>query len=223
MRLNLPNYRCVQFGLFSEFTVPIDGDANIQLLMNQTHTHDPAEGNEGGSQTALFGSRTRAGGVIHRVQGRLTKTPGLTDLSIELSVSSRRSSDNLRPPPRSFRPVSLLVRVASELFGSISVDCHAVFEYDQRLGYKSKIPFPFPLMVQGEADGITHIESAQFSRRDADDIEYQVMVVNREDSDLFVHSVNFDSTLELSLNSIRGLIDKAQSISNRLLIRAGGE
>ena len=219
----MPNFSCVQFGLFSEFSVSQDASGQIQALMDLTHTHDPDEGIEdGGHRTALFGSRTRTRGITHQVQGRLTMTPRTDDLRLVLSISSMRSPSDLGPPPKSFRPVSVLVGAASELFGSISVSCHAVFEYDHRQGFRSKVSLPFPLMVLEDIDGITHIESAQFSRRDNDDIEYRILILNREDSDIFVHSVSFDSTLELNINSIRGVIDKARSISTRL-IRTEGE
>jgi hypothetical protein len=197
-------------------------DAKIQALMDQTHTHDPDEGiEEGGHRTALFGSRTRTGGITHQVVGTLVLTPREGDLRVELSVSSVRSPGDLGPPPRSFRPVSVLVQATTALFGPIGVNCHAVFEYDQRQGYRSRVTFPFPVMFHEDIGGITHIEGAQFSRRDDNGIEYEIVVANREDSDGFVHSVSFDSNLELSINSIRGLVERSRSISTKLLIRTG--
>ena len=222
MRLNLPKHHCVRFDLFSDFIVPTEYDADIGSFMDQTHTHDRAEGDQPEFRTALFGSKSKIGGITHRLRGRLTKTRRQTDLNIALSLSSSRSSEDLRPPPRSFRPVSQLVDASSTLFGPILITCHAVFEYDQKQGHKSKILFPIPLLVPDEAGGITHIESAQFSRRDDDETKYQVIVDNREDSDVFVHSVTFDSNLQLSQASIRNLIDKAQSISTGLLIPTKG-
>ena len=218
MRLNLPTYDCVRFDLFSDFTVPLDRDDQIEALMDQTHTHDLTEG---GPRIALFGSRSRTGGITHRVRGRLTKTARGTDLGIVLTVSSSMSSDNLRPPPKSYKPVSRLVEASSALFGPVSVSCHAVFEYDQRHGHKSKISLPIPLIVQEEASGVTHIESAQFSRRENEDVQYQIIVSDPQDSDFLIHSVSFDSTSELSLQSIRSLIHKARTISTQLLIPSG--
>ena len=221
MRLNLPNHRCIQFEILSDFTASLEKDADILSLMNQTHTHDTADDEAGNPASALFGSRARAGGVTHRVRGRLTRTPLQSDLRMRLSVSSTRASDDLRLPPREFRPVSLLVETAGSLFGPIDVSCSAVFEYDRKQGYKSKISFPIPLMFQGDENGLTHIESAQFSRRDNDEIDYQVVVMNREESDSLVHSVSFKSTVELSLTSVKDLVDRARSISTQLLIHPG--
>lgn len=221
MRLNLPNFHCIRFELFSDFSVPSDKDDDILRLMNQTHTHDVSEEAAGNPVSALFGSRTRTGGVTHRVQGRLTRTPHLPDLGIRLFVSSTRASDTLRPPPRGFKPVSRLVEASGELFGPIDVNCTAVFEYEQSQGYKSRISFPIPLMFQEEGNGITHIESAQFSRRDDDEIDYQVVVMNRDESDSIVHSVSFKSNCELSLASVKDLVTKARSISTQLVTQEG--
>ena len=191
--------------------------------MNRTHTYDPPGGDSGGSRSALFGSRIRGQNVTHQVQGRLTTVPRSSDLTIMLSLSSTKTSDSLPPPPRTIKPVAFLVEESAQLFGAIDVHCHAVFEYDQTLGYKSKISLPIPLMFQDEETGITHIESAQFGRRDGDNIEYQIVVENHENPDVFMHSVSFESTVELSTKSIRGLLNKARSISSRLLIRLGGK
>ena len=219
MRLNLPNFHCVQFELTSEFSIPRDKDAEIEAFMDLTHTHDPGQGIEGGTRVALFGSRTRTRGITHQVQGRLAMTPRPTDLGILLSVSSTRASDQLGTPPKSFRPVSFLVESAGKLFGTIDVSCHAVFNYDLTQGYRSKVSLPIPMMLQEGETGVTHIESAQFSRRDNDEVDYRVIVANRDEAELFVHSVDFESPVELSRNSVRRLIDKARKISNQLLFR----
>ncbi len=217
MRLNLTRFHCVSFHLFSNFIVPSDKDLEIDSLMNQTHTHDLADEQEGDHKTSLFGSRSKIGELTYRVQGRLTKAAHLSGLEIDLSVSSNRSFRDLSLPPKSFRPVSLLVGASSGLFGPINVSFHATFEYDQQLGYKSKVSFPIPLVMQDAANGITHIESAEFSRRDNDELEYEVMVMSPADSSVFTHIVSLDSTMELSLPAIRRLLDKTRSISAKLL------
>ena len=55
MRLNLPNYHCVQFELFSHFSIPLDKEADVQLLMNQTRTRDSDQ--EDNTRAALFVSQ----------------------------------------------------------------------------------------------------------------------------------------------------------------------
>ena len=173
------------------FTTSKENDADIQALMNQTLTDPLTKGNEEGSYVSFFGSRTKIRGVAHRVKGRLIRNPSPTDLSLDLAVQISRSSESLSPPPRSFRPVSLLVDSASRLFGQIPVSCHAIFQYDQKQGYSSRVSLPMPLMILEKPDGITHIEGAAFSRRDSDSIRYQITVDTLEDSGLFVHTVEF--------------------------------
>lgn len=215
MRLNLPNYHCVQFELFSHFSIPLDKEADVQLLMNQTRTRDSDQ--EDNTRAALFVSKTSTRGVPHRVQGRLTMTRNPSDLDLLLSVSSSRLTADVGIPPRVYRPVSLLVNASTELFGPIEVTCHALFEYDRREGYRSKIVLPVPLIIPGEDSGVTHIESAQFSRRENDQIDYQIIVMESEDSESLTHAVSFTSTLELNTRSVRGLVNKARLISTRML------
>lgn len=224
MRLNLPRYNCVRFRLSGEFSVPTDRDAELQSLMDQTatHTHDPIEGSEEGTRVAFFGSRSRVGGITHQVVGSLERALREDVLGFTLSITYARASDSLPSPPREMRPVSRLVEAASRLFGPVSVTCSTVFEYDQRKGFKSKISFPMPLIVQEETDGITHLESARFSRRVNDDIRYRISVSNPKDTDSFSHSIDFESTLELNRKSVRELLDRARLISTRLLVREGG-
>ena len=142
-----------------------------------------------------------------------------------------------------------MIEAASRLFGSVSVKCDAVFEYDRSYGFNSKVIYPMPLIVQENKDGITHIENGNrkqqgidshstaglstkptlhrrhFLRvgRDSDDVQYRILVVNSEDSDSFVHSVyGFEATTDVGRVGIRKLLDRARSISSQLLIRTGG-
>ena len=221
MRFNLSRYHCAFLELSSESKLPLDKDAEIQAFMNLTHTHDVDGGDKGDPRTAFFGSKTKSSGISHLLQGRLTRVPNASEIGIRVSISIGTHAKELPAPPRSYKPVSLLVGATTKLFGPIEVKCHAIFEYDQKEGYRSKISFPMPLMVQEEASGITHIDGAQFSRRDKDNTDYQIVVASREDSDLFIHSVIFDSTIELNRTSIRNLMSRARLISNQLLIRPG--
>lgn len=221
MRLNLPNYHCVQFELTSRFAVDKEKNDEIDAFMDLTHTHDPEPGDEGGSRVALFGARTKNRGINHRMQGRLVKTPSSEELRILLSVSSSRASDQLGPPPRDFRPVSFLVESAAALFGTTRVSCRAVFNYDEEVRYKSKIALPIPLMIQDGQGGVTHLESIQFSRREGDRVDYTVIVGINDDPHLIVHSLDFDSTIEWNIRSVREIFNKARLASQQLLIREG--
>ena len=224
MRLNLSRYNCVHFSLSSDFTVDSDRDASIQSLMNQTatHTHEDIEG-IGQRLVASFGSRSRVAGITHQVRANLTRAEREDGLSYRLRVMINTASDNLSLPPKGWRPVSQLVDSASHLFGTIGVSCDISFEYDRKRGYESRISFPIPLILQEGAEGVTHIESAQFSRRGDDAVEYRVLISELQESDTVLHSIDFDTALELNRNSIRGLLDRAKSISTRLVVWKGGD
>ena len=221
MRLNLPKYHCVQFGIFSEFTVSMEQDADIQSFVSQTatHSHSRFKGDDERTLVALFGSKSRVSGVIHQVQCTLSRQLREDEPTYSLSITNHRVSENLPAPPRDYRPVSVVIESASWLFGSVDVNCDAVFEYDQSHGFRSRINYPIPMIVQENEGGITHVEHAQFSRRYNDEIEYRILVVNSEDSDSFVHSVRFQTTTDLDRTGVRRLFDRARSISSQLSIR----
>ncbi len=221
MRINLPNYHCTLFELTSEFSVSKDKNAEIDAFMNVTLTDDSEHAEEDDARIAYFGARTRNGGITHRVQGRLDKTLGSEELAIRLSILSTLASNELRPPPREFKPVSFLVDSATELFGPVAVSCNAVFNYDLQSGFVSAISLPMPLIVQGGGDGFTHLESIQLSRRIDDEVNYRVIVAINYETNLLLHSVDFDSTIEWSQRSVRDLFRKARSISRQLLIPIG--
>ena len=220
MRLNLPRHNCVRFEITGESTVSLERDDEIQLFMDRTHTHEPSEDDEYNTRVALFGSRARSGTVTHQMQGRLTRRRLVSGLEIELFVASRRVFGSIGRPPRALKSVSVLVENSSRLFGRINLRCHAVFEYDQNGPDRSRVSLPSPLMFE-ESGGITHIESAQFSRRAGDKIEYQIVVVTSDDPEAVIHSVDFEATAELSIGEVREILRKAQFISRQLLIRLG--
>ncbi len=225
MRLNLQRHHCIRFEISSEFTVSTDRDAEIQSAMHQTatHTHDLHDGDEQ-VRIALFGSRSRVAGITHQILGNLIRRQPEGDPSYRLLIISHRvpASPKLPPPPAWIRPVSVLVETASQLFGSLRVDCTATFQYDQTVGYKSRVPFPIQLIVQDATEGITHIDGAQFSRRDHNGIQYQIEVIDPADSTNLLHLVDFEFILNLSRGSVRELFGKARSISDRLLVRPEG-
>lgn len=226
MRLNLPKYRCVRFELSSEFTVQANADAGIQSIMDQTetfpHGHVDGDGNE--TRVAFFGSISKVGGVTHQIRGRLTREHSEHDPIYKILIATSKASDELSPPPRKMRPVSRLIEAGARLFGSIQVKCDIVFVYDRTSGFRSSITFPIPLLLQGEPDGITHIETAQFSLRNKDEVGYRILVVDSEDSQSFSHLVSLESSLELSNKAIRELLDRASAISTKLTtqVQEGG-
>ena len=216
MRLNLPRHNCVSFSVFSEFTAPKEKDAEIQAFMERTITRSD-EDDDGEVLAAFYGWISRAGGVAHMVSGALTKQSsnegGGDDMSLTL-VSER--SEGITPPPREMRSVNDLIEAASDLFGHIEVSCSALFEYERERGFASRIHFPAPMIVQDDG-GITHMESALFSRRDADGIQYSIAVGNTDDGSGIAHSVDFKTIVSLDQDQTRALFNNAASISSRLV------
>ena len=222
MRLDLADFKCVNFQIFSEFIVAPDKDAEIEIFMHRTQVQDVVD-NENKAQIARFASKAKIADITYRVVGTLTRKQDQDGVGYILWIIGDRAPDDLLSPPQEFRPVGDLVDAGSGLFGSIGIHCEATFMYGQAQGYQSKIRFPMPLLVQEKEDKITHIENAQFSRRnDEGEIEYRISLMNTDDSDWITHEVNLESTDELSHHSIRGLLDKARSISAQLLIPAEG-
>lgn len=222
MRLNLARHHCVAFRINSEFRVAADRDENVQALMDRTTTRVHVHvGDDEESKNALFGSRYKSEEVTYQSLGLLSRIMSDGVGHYTLSITYNLASNELPRPPRRVRPVFLLLADAGHLFGELEVNCAARFEYDQTQGFRSKITFPVPLVLPEPSAGVTHIEGAEFSRRDDDGVQYRIQVGDLEDVDLVVHSVVFESTLELNPSSVRGLLEKARSISSRLLVREG--
>ena len=215
MNLNLPRFNCTYFRLNGEYPVSEDRDTGIQSLMTKTHCHYD---DDGVPQVALFGSKFTTGGIVDRGEGALHRIGQGDNISCRLRITSERAIGELSRPPRDYRPVSDLIDSASELLGNINVRCHAIFEYARSDGYKSKVQWPIPLILP-DGEGVTHIEGAEFSRRDGDDVEYRILVTNSEERDSLIHAIHFERTLELNRDSIRDLRNRSRSISTRLLTR----
>jgi len=216
MRLNLPRYNCIHFEILGEFTVSKDADVEIQAFMEQTETRDL---DEEGTRVAIYGSKSKIGGVTHGVHGSLYRSADEDDVpSFELRIVDERASDELPRPPATLRPVSYLVDASARLFGPVKAYCFAIFEYNESM-YQSKVRFPLPLIIQGSESGVTHVEEAQFSRRVNGDVEYRVSV--SEGSSSITHLVNFETTVQLDRKSMSQLLDKARSFSGQLVVPTG--
>ena len=215
MRLNLPSRNCVRFSVFSQFSVSKERDAEIQEFMDRTLT-GLEEGDDGIIVTALYGSVSRAGGVAHGVRAALTKESRENDIVVSLMAVNERDEGSA-PTPREMRSVNYLIEAAPDLFGPVEVNCGALFEYERARGFTSKINFPIPLILQDAPDGITHIESAQFSRRDAGGVQYLIAVGESDDGAGIAHSVDFETTAILGQSEIRNLFDRAANVSMRLV------
>ena len=216
MRLNLPRHNCVSFSVFSEFTAPKEKGAEIRAFMERTLTRSD-EDDDGEVAAAFYGSISRAGGIPHRVSGTLTKLSSYDGGDDEMSLTLVSERDEMiDQPPREMRSVNDVIEAASDLFGPIEASCTALFEYERERGFKSKIHFPLPMIVQDDG-GITHIESALFSRRNDDGIQYSIAVGNTDDGLGIAHSVDFKTTVSLDQDRIRALFNNVVSISSRLI------
>lgn len=220
MKLNLPNYSCTRFQVRADFAVSADRYPAIRTIMEQTenHTHDSRLPGEGDTSVAIFGSKFVIGGVNHRAVGNLSATQRNDSWGLGIWVLLNKAGNDLPRPPRNLKPISVLTAAAASTFDPASVACSATFEYDTAEGHRSSIALPIPLIVSGEHEGITHIESAEFSSRDENSIRYRISVRQSANFDTIVHTVDFESTIDWSRSSIRGLLDRARTISTRLLI-----
>ena len=223
MKLNLPNYGCIRFEFRADFDVPLDSYPAIHSVMKQTatHVHDSFSAGDAGTTVAVFGSKFVIAGINHRAVGNLSVTPRDDNLGVGVWMLLNKVDSSLSRPPRGFKPISVLTAALAQMFDPASVNCNATFGYDLAKGYKSKITFPMPLIIPGDPEGITHIESAEFSSRDDDDIRYRIFVRQDAASGIIVHTVDFESTVDWSRSSIRGLLDNARTISARLVVREG--
>ena len=221
MRLNLPRHNCISFSVSSQFTMSKEKDAAIQEFMERTLTRFDEDDDGEAIAASLYGSVSRAGGFPHRVTALLTKKSHENGADISLTAISERD-EGINPPPRELRSVNDLIEAAPDLFGHIEVSCRALFEYERERGFESKIHFPIPLIVQDGGDGITHIESAQFSCRNADGIVYAIAVEESDDGAGIAHTVDFDSTVALGQNQIRNLFGDAASMSSKLISSSRG-
>ena len=212
MRLDLPRHNCVSFELQGELTPLGDSDASFQDLMELTYAQRIEN-----DTLAIFASRYVIRGTIHKVQGVIVRIEDGEESNFQVSIAVTRASSSLPRPPRTMRPVSRLLEVASDLFDKVNASCTASFEYKSSEGYRSRVVLPIVLPIEPDRSGVTHIESAQFSRRDGDSVEYRVAVLPSDDFDGFLHVVNFDDSIPLDQASIRGLLTKAGSFSNSLV------
>lgn len=186
-----------------------------------THVHDPVSAGDAGTTVAVFGSRFVIAGINHRAVGNLSVNPGNDNIGVGVWMLLNKVDNPLSRPPRSFKPISALTAAAAQMFDPAGVNCKATFGYDLAKGYKSRITLPMPLIAPGEPEGITHIESVEFSSRDDDAIRYRILVRQDADSGVIVHTVDFESAVDWSRSSIRSLLDNARTISTRLVVREG--
>ena len=196
--------------------------SEVQDFMSQTLVqHFDSADSPNDLQVAVFGTRSKMRDGIYRIRGSLACSSDENNLIVSFAMAYDIASDGFPAPPRSVRPVSVLVDNVYQLLGSFSVNCVSVFEYRLSDGYNSKIQFPLPLLLQDTAGGITHIESAEFSSRSDEGILHKVSVVPHPEEDTVEHVINLDTDIPLNRATIRTLFDETALISSRLVERLG--
>lgn len=216
MNLSLARFHCNYLVLSGDVVVPYEVDEKIQQLMRVTR-HEVADGTPA---TATFSSSHSVG--AHREWSRVRVVRlGLDDGSQYWFEMLNHVDDDGGPVRRSDKPVQFWVDFGFPLLGKFTVVCQADFEYKESEGYRSRVPFPVPVVLP-DVDGITHTEAAEFSRRSASGVEYSVIVRHGEDEGSLLHYVLFSSEMELGRREVRSLRDRCRSISGRLLVHSGG-
>lgn len=223
MRLNLPNVHCREFSVESNFVVPKSTYEAIGQLMEGTlvHSHGPDDDYPEATVVAVFGSTFTVDGMLYRARANLSSSDRQDDVSVGLRIVHDKAPTGFARFQRGVKPVSMLVDAAAKLFGSIEFTCDALFDYDESSEYRSSLPLPIPLLAPEAPGGVTHIENAEFSRRDDTGIDYRILVLNSSDSSSVVHAVHFESVNEVTRRTIRQSLNRAHSISSRLLILTG--
>lgn len=222
MRLNLPNYDCVEFEIRGDFAVPADTESELRSVVEQTshHEHDLVSSGVADGTVGIFGSKFVIDGISHRALGNLLvgQKDGEPWANVWLVNSTEGS---LSRPPRNIKSVSLLLSAMAKTSKPMSARCSAIFEYDPSEGWTSKIAFPIPLILPGDLSGVTHIETAEFSRRDNDGVRFRVAVSQDDQRNMLIHTVHFDADVDWSIGSFRKSLNYARTISRQLIVQEG--
>ena len=220
MRLNLPNSECVQFEIRAEFAVSGEVESAIFPIIEQTshHSHDEEETGSDYSTVGIFGSRFVIGGVSHRAVGNLMLARREGEPRVDVWMMNR-AERRVSRPPRTIKPVSMMMEAIAGQLGTESAECSVIFEYPQSVGWSSRIALPIPLILPADASGVTHIEAAEFSRRDSDGIRYRAAVRLDAERDIIVHTIRFQTDIDWTNRSFRNALNFAKGASTQLLVR----
>ena len=219
MTLPLPRHHCERFMINSDFTISSNMEPDLQGLIQPTLNYiDPHAPDD--ETVGLFSSRYKTDDVDCRVFASLRFHQVEDELNGEVLIIYEHADDeryaNERRPTSAFRFIDRL----TALFGDMDTHVHASFRYARAQGFRSRVPLPIPLMIpEGTADGLTHVDSVEFSSRDDDSVQYQIFVAGHDDdSGSFRHGVHLTPRLELHRRSIRQVFDRSRAISSRLII-----
>ena len=171
-----------------------------------------------GTRGAHFESAQSVENDFYRLQGHIVCDD---DWQIVVALTVDKLGGEYRPP-RGSPSIHRFLQGARSLLGEQSFRCDIVLEYPRDQGVRQFFPLPVALMNPGPA-GITHIESAMFSKRSDDEREFTIHVFPPDDDDPLTHIVSFEENCVLSRASIGRVVDKAQTLSSALLVPDAGE
>ena len=218
MNLNLYRFNCAFLAVHGDFRVREGCDEEFRSVLTSTMTRT-FDADEEGKFDSVFASRFVVVGrhlgvvaVVHWANEPSARSMGLNFIST--------GDEKLQPAQRGARAVSRLTRIAADTLDPFKVSCRAIFEYQESDGFRSKSSLPIPLPIREHDAGVTHIETAEFSRRELDEIKYRV-AVTEEDATL-IHHVEFDTTINLSRRSLYEVLLEASSYSIQLVDVIGG-
>ena len=225
MRLDLAKHGCVHFGVRTELKADPGVTSGIRSMIEETEHRVPRRADDGANSTmvGIYGSRFRAGGLTYSAVANLVLTEAEDESDVTILMVNELADESFPRPPRRVKPVSRLLGASAGFFPTATIECNATFRYPNEDGWSSKINLPIPLVAVGDSDGITHIETAVFSSRNNDGMQYRIAVNKDDDEDTIEHTVIFESGVDWSSGAFRGLLNKAKAISNRLIVRQGEE
>ena len=171
-----------------------------------------------GTNGAHFESTQSVEDGFYRLRGHIAYDD---DRQILVALTVDKLGGKYNRPPRSIPSIHRFLHGARSLLGEQSFRCDIVL-YPRDQGVRQFFPLPVALMNPGPA-GITHIESATFSKRTDDEREFTILVFPPDDDEPLTHIVSFEENCVLSRASIGRVVDKAQTLSSALLVPDAGE
>ena len=224
MKIDLNKYNCERFRVILSFSVREGCIDEFRTLVASTLNRSKGGDDTDGLEAVFVSSYTLQGnhfGVLVTVR--------CDDIEAGTGAVFFDFVEFDEPLPRQrrkARPVSRLVSSASEMLDISEGFCRASFLYEEAEGFWSKSSLPIPLAVQEYGDGVTHIESATFVRREGDKIKYGVSV--RKRGGTIAHQVNFDMTnlnmkIKMDRRSFADVLREASSHSMQLVKKNKGE
>ena len=213
----LASHQCVRLRVEGRFLIGVEADGPLVQFMEQS-SHFGLSTPEGSRITRQMrlGALLKGDDGHYAVSGRLNRTPREDGVRVTLWLTVEKHSGVGVRPPRGYHPAFRLLHAAKRLFGQQDFTCTVEFAYDSDQGVQSIVPLPMAFFLPTSA-GVTHIESAMFSRRTPQGVEHTVVVIPAEDDAPLLHIVGFQEVFALTRATIGRVIRKGRSLSANLL------